>query len=818
LHSLGFSSPASVLVDQEIRDALDDSPYQIELYSESMQSILFSDPASQHELREEYIRKYRDRRPDVVIAVSQKPIKFMAEAREEFGPNTPVVICASSEDQLEGVKLDSRFTGAWRVLDAAKTLDAALQLKPATRHVVVVGGGVYPYDKRLVAIAREQLHSYESRFDFTYLTNLEMPTLLEQLKRLPAHSIVLYTAISQDAAGTRFLDETQSLPLVVGAANAPVFVMEDTFVGQGTIGGYVTPYADEGRVAGRLAVRVLNGEKPQDIPIVKDANVYMFDWRALRRWGISESILPPGSVVLDREPTFWESYKDYIIGVALLCLAETVLIFGLLWQRARRRKVEEALRQSESRFRLAAQAGRMFAYEWDAATDVIVRSGDCCEILGIDSGVPVTGREVMAKIHPDDRKKLLTSDAALTPEKPEIQVSHRMIGPDGGVIWAQRTGRAHFDQQGRIQRVVGMVANITERMQVDQALRESEERFRLAAQAGKMFAYEWDAVTDVLVRSGESLQILGIDESVPLTGQQILAKVHPDDREALLAALARLAVEKPYFKASYRMIRPDGSLIWLERTSRGQFDEQGKLLRIVGMVADIGERKRTEDALSNMSRRLIEAQEQERTRIARELHDDIGQRLALLAVELEQLRNDSCTLPEVRTGMVELQKQISEIATDIQSLSHELHSARLEYLGIAAAMRGFCKEFGKQQKAEIDFKSHDLPSPLSPEISLCLFRVLQEALHNSAKHSGVRHYEVGLWGTSNEIHLTVSDSGAGFDNFAAKENRGLGLISMEERLKLLHGTLAIESQPNRGTTIHACVPLPSRSDSMPAAS
>ena len=219
-----------------------------------------------------------------------------------------------------------------------------------------------------------------------------------------------------------------------------------------------------------------------------------------------------------------------------------------------------------------------------------------------------------------------------------------------------------------------------------------------------------------------------------------------------------------------------------------------------------------------MSRRLIEAQEQERTRIARELHDDIGQRLALLAIELRttsrRLSRFAC---EVRSRIGELPKQTSEIATDIQTLSHELHSSKLEYLGLAAAMRGFCKEFGEQQKVEIDFKTHDLPSPLSPDISLCLFRVLQEALHNSVKHSGVRHFEVRLWGTSDEIHLAVSDSGSGFDSEAAKESRGLGLISMEERLKMVKGTLSIESQPKRGTTIHARVPLSSGSDSMRAA-
>ena len=216
------------------------------------------------------------------------------------------------------------------------------------------------------------------------------------------------------------------------------------------------------------------------------------------------------------------------------------------------------------------------------------------------------------------------------------------------------------------------------------------------------------------------------------------------------------------------MARPDGRVIWVEKTGRAHFNEQGKMLRIVGMVADITERKLAEAALADVSRRLIEAQEQERSRIARELHDDIGQRLALLAIKLEQLHQDPPDLPEVRRRIGELQKQASEIATDIQTLSHELHSTKLEYLGPVAAMRGLCQELGEQTKVKIDFKSQDLPSPLPPDISLCLFRVLQEALRNAVKHSGAPHVEVGLWGTPDEIHLAVSDRGVGFDSKAAK--------------------------------------------------
>ena len=236
------------------------------------------------------------------------------------------------------------------------------------------------------------------------------------------------------------------------------------------------------------------------------------------------------------------------------------------------------------------------------------------------------------------------------------------------------------------------------------------------------------------------------------------------------------------------------------------------------LSAVMAEARRTQESLRRMSGTLIETQEQERYRIGRELHDDIGQRLALLAVELTHVQQNSPDLHvEVRRRLGELQKQTTEIATDIQSLSHELHSSKLEYLGLAVAMRSFCREFGEVQKIEIDFQSHDLPSPLPADISVCLYRVLQEAIHNSAKYSGVRHLEVQLWGTSDQIHLTVRDSGVGFDSEAAKESRGLGLISMQERVKLVNGTLSIESQPTRGTTICARVPLSTGSDSMRAA-
>jgi PAS domain S-box-containing protein len=222
-------------------------------------------------------------------------------------------------------------------------------------------------------------------------------------------------------------------------------------------------------------------------------------------------------------------------------------------------------------------------------------------------------------------------------------------------------------------------------------------------------------------------------------------------------------------------------------------DAEGTVFGMAAIVRDITANKRAEEAVSQLSRRLLEAQEQERRRIARELHDDIGQRLATLAFNL--------------AGSTELQQQVTELAADVQALSHELHSSRIELLGVSAAMRHFCAEFSAQQNCAVDFASQDLPSELRPEISLCLFRILQEGVHNATKHSGVRQVEVRLRGADGHIHLTVRDHGKGFDVAAARGGRGIGLISMEERVKLVGGDLTISSQPNGGATIHARVPF-----------
>jgi PAS domain S-box-containing protein len=595
-----ISSPGFAEVDQAVLTGLEKSPYRIELYEESLDLILFPDRVSQDRGREEIIQKYSARKPDVIIAAGPESLKFIAKLYDQF-QGIPIVFCTIWSGIPDQLRYGMPFTGVLAQLHPDGTLNVALRLLPNTKHVVVVGG-VGKFDKGWEAVAKQSFQNYESKLEFTYLFDLTMPALLERLKHLPNDTIVYHTSISQDAAGDYFIDSAQSIPMVASAANAPVFVMDDVDLRAGTVGGDLVNWADDGRIAAEMAVRVLNGEKPQDIPVVTSNHAYMFDWRALKRWGMNEKNLPPGSIVLHRRPSFWELYKQYVLAAIFLILVQSAAILGLLWQRARRRKTEAELIRSEEKFSKS--------FRQSPLAISIARTKDDCYI-------------------------------------------------DVNETFEQQTGWCRDEVIGRSPSDINLWVDPHERL---------------------------------------------------LFIKQLLAEGNVRDLEV-------------------RIRRKDGQI----RTTLGSaelIEVNGKPCTL-SVFADVTERKRAEEALASLSGRLIGAQDEERKRIAREIHDDYNQRVAMLAIDLEQLaENVGDSSGETSQKVHDLFDRVSELGADLHSLSHRLHSSTLESLGLLVGLEAFCKEFAEQQGVQVDFAHENVPRGVPADAALCMFRITQEALRN----------------------------------------------------------------------------------------
>jgi PAS domain S-box-containing protein len=301
-----------------------------------------------------------------------------------------------------------------------------------------------------------------------------------------------------------------------------------------------------------------------------------------------------------------------------------------------RKVAEQELATANERLHLAIDSGSVGGWDFDLKTGQNVWFGKAHAQLGMAQDETLGSvAEFWARVHEDDRARLEQALKVSNEKHEEFAEDFRVVWRDGTAHWLRSRGRHYYSANGQPERMLGISLDITQSKQAEQELRESEQRLRLATQAGRMYAYDWDVTKDVVVRSSEHVKILGLREPMHFPQQQFVDKIHPDDRPKFLAAIAGLTPENPTGQVTYRALASDGTLVWLKSNGCGFFDAEGRLLRVIGMVADVTDQKLAEEALSKMTRKLIAAQEQERARIGRELHDDINQRLALLAIQLE---------------------------------------------------------------------------------------------------------------------------------------------------------------------------------------
>jgi PAS domain S-box-containing protein len=1004
-----------------------------------------------------YLReKYQGHSFKLVIGIGEQASILAEELRATLFPNGVLVFdVVDPADLRKWLNRKATRTGVIRSSRFVPTLQVALAQNPGTRHVVVVSGSS-DIEKLELKRARSEFRSYESNLEFQYWEDLKFQDIGARLSKVDPNTVILLLDFLADAAGEQYVP-AQILPAIARTANRPIYGTYASFVGNGIVGGRVVDLREVGRILGQYGLRILNGEKPQNIPVATgEFQRYIFDWRQLRHWGISHDKVPPESSVLYWESSLWELHRWKIVGLLAAVVIETLLIILLLRIHARRKQVEETLRQKKQELSEAQRIAQLGSWQWDADSDAFTCSSALYTLIGLDPTLPTFPFKAQSEFFsPESWLQLCQSaeKALQTGESYELELEGH--GPYGAKVWVSARGEAVRDASGliyklrgtvqditehkkaeemrfrhaaivessedgiiskdpdgfiltwnlgaqrifgfsgaeiigrpitmlvpshlreeeqtlsrrvrdgeRIERfetdrvtkegkvinisltisairdsigrivgfseiarniterkrveeelkkseekfskafrhsplaitltsakthryidvndtyvrltgfqreevigrsaldldlwvnpadreslverllsqgsihdveyrfctkdkrtivglasaelveiqgelyVLGVIADVTDRVQAEQALAESERRFRLMADSAPVLM--WMAGVDKLCTdfNKEWLRFTGRTMEQEL-GEGWTENVHPEDRERCLQAYGFAFDAKRPFTVEYRLRRHDGRYRWIFDRGVPRFLENGNFAGYIGCCVDITEEKEAKSVRRELSGWLMHAQEEERARIARELHDDINQRLALLANGLQSLEQSSEDPSEsgLTKQIGELWQLTSEIANDVQHLSHQLHPSKLHYLGLPAAIRDLCHEFSRLHKIEVECIVQEPRLKLDENVSLTLYRVIQESLRNVVKHSRARHVKVELNARPTVVHLRVSDDGIGFNADHEENNQGLGVVSMRERLRLTGGELSIWSRPSLGTQIEAIIPL-----------
>jgi PAS domain S-box-containing protein len=473
------------------------------------------------------------------------------------------------------------------------------------------------------------------------------------------------------------------------------------------------------------------------------------------------------------------------------------------------KRAQEALEKSEERFSKAFQQSPVALSLVSGKTHRYLDLNETFERIWGYKRADVIGKsshDIRLWVNPAERDRLnqkLESQGFLREAECEWRTK------DGRILIAQVS--VEFTEIDGEPCFLAAVTDITDRKRAEQSLLESEKRFRLMANSAPVMI--WTAGPDKMCNYFNQpwLEFTGHSLAAQL-GNGWAEGVHQDDLTQCLNTYTRAFDARQPFEMQYRLRRHDGEYRWIFDAGVPRFDGAGSFAGYIGSCIDITDRKLAEEALSNVGRKLMVAQEEERSRIARELHDDINQRLALLAngiQEFEQATSGN-NAPTHEKSLRELWQLTNEISTDVQQISHQLHPSKLHYLGLAAAARDLCHEFSHQYRIKVECVVRDLPNDLEENTSLNLFRTVQESVRNAVKHSQARHVKVEMTCHSNVIELRVSDDGNGFNPEDLRNKHGLGLVSMRERLRSLGGEFSLCSKPSMGTRVEGRVPAKRR--------
>jgi PAS domain S-box-containing protein len=555
----GFTHAAETAADT-LRQ-LESGP--LELYSESLDIVRFTSDSYSRLFRNYLGEKYIDYPLDLILLIYVGNLGLAEKLLKELFPGVPIVAFGLTEEKIVPAQLGTHLIGLAQRSDPRGTLESIFRLQPEIRRIVVIGGTA-EVDTHVVSRVREAARSLSGRAEFDFWTNRPMSEITQAVRSLPTQTVILFTRMYRDGAGQAF-NSAQAVKSIIESANAPMYVMADTLLGSGAVGGSVADVMALARRAGQLAHDILSGVAPESLPFeIRTDGVPMFDWPALKRWGISEARLPPDSIIRNRPRSVWDQYRWYIIGALIIMTMQATMIVDLLMQRARRRRAESKQRETQEIMELAASAGELGLWMRDPKGGDFWANPQFRSLLGPDTNNALRFEDVVKRIHPDDRARMAAEVERAEQIGLPYEGEFRVVLLDGRERWIATRGRNVNDPRGRGARRMGVVLDITERKKAEERLRESEENFRRLVESTAAVIWEADIETWQFTYVGpQAVKLLGYPLEQWYERDFWVSHIHPDDRARAIDTCLTMSQAAEEFEFNYRMIKASGDIVWV---------------------------------------------------------------------------------------------------------------------------------------------------------------------------------------------------------------------------------------------------------------
>lgn len=660
--------PSNVAFDRGVQAAFRNEGVQY--YAEYFEPNRFPGEGQAVVLRDYLRRKYSERKIDVLIAMSAVAADFLLKYRDDLFPDTPIVLHIFS-GQLRDRSGGTSFPRVVSDNVHARTLDLALRLHNSTKHDFVING-TPERDESVESLLKEYFREFETRVEITYLTDLPLDELIARVKAIPEQSLIWYSRQDyQEPSISMF----EVLALIVASANVPIY-STGAFVGYGTIGGYTVNTYECGVQAAGMALRIMSDRLPQPA-VIEVPSSPSFDWRQLQRWGINEDALPTDSEILFKQLTVFQQYQWRIIGFLALCAVQSFFIAALLGERRKRRRARTELRErlefETLLSELSADMATLPAGTIDEGIDHWLTK--LAAFLGADSAILLRGTP------PGQEPSVLTIPIHVSGSTWTLS----FYAPPSSRVWSA-------DLHPRIRLAGEMLAGALVFKVSAEALRASQERYKLATASGRVIVWDWDFETSNFYFEPLLKLLLGYeDQDIGNTFEDWVRLIHPEDVNAVLTRLRHhVDSGEPRFEIEHRLVQKDGGIRWFLASGTVIQNEQGRM-RIIGTDTDITERKLAAQELQNLSTRLIDMQDRERRRIARELHDGTAQNLLVVSLDLQALKS-KCP-PALAQELSECQTLCEQSLQEIRTLAYVLHPPMLDEGDCLRPSDGICRDF-----------------------------------------------------------------------------------------------------------------------------